>query len=96
MSRGRFITLEGIEGAGKSHAGARVLGEYLEAQGVRVLLTREPGGTPLAERLRQIVLERGGEPVPPVTETLVMFAARALHVENLIRPALRARDLGGV
>ena len=84
---GRFITLEGIEGAGKSTL-ARVVGEYLEAQGLRVLLTREPGGTALAERLRQIVLERGGEPVPAVAETLVMFAARALHVENLIRPAL--------
>jgi dTMP kinase len=84
---GRFITLEGIEGAGKSTL-ARVIGEYLEAQGLRVLLTREPGGTALAERLRQIVLERGGEPVPALAETLVMFAARALHVENLIRPAL--------
>jgi dTMP kinase len=84
---GRFITLEGIEGAGKSTL-ARVVGEYLEAQGLRVLLTREPGGTALAERLRQIVLERGAEPVPALAETLVMFAARALHVENLIRPAL--------
>ncbi len=95
MSRGRFITLEGIEGAGKSTLARAVL-EYLQAQGLSVLLTREPGGTPLAERLRQIVLERGGEAVPPVAETLVMFAARALHVQNLIRPALLARDLGGV
>lgn len=87
MKRGQFITLEGIEGAGKSTL-ARALCEYLEAQGKSVLLTREPGGTPLAERLRQIVLERGGESVPPLAETLVMFAARALHVENLIRPAL--------
>ena len=84
---GRFITLEGIEGAGKSTL-ARVVGEYLESQGLSVLLTREPGGTALAERLRQIVLERGAEPVPALAETLVMFAARALHVENLIRPAL--------
>ncbi len=84
---GKFVTLEGIEGAGKSTL-ARVVGEYLEAQGLRVLLTREPGGTALAERLRQIVLERGSEPVPAVAETLVMFAARALHVHNLIRPAL--------
>ncbi len=53
-----------------------------------MLLTREPGGTALAERLRQIVLERGSEPMPAVAETLVMFAARALHVANLIRPAL--------
>lgn len=84
---GRFVTLEGIEGAGKSTL-ARVVGEYLESQGLSVLLTREPGGTALAERLRQIVLERGSEPVPALAETLVMFAARALHVENLIRPAL--------
>jgi dTMP kinase len=89
MSRGRFITLEGIEGAGKSTL-ARAVAEYLQGQGLGVLLTREPGGTPLAERLRQIVLERGGESVPPVAETLVMFAARALHVQNLIRPALLA------
>ncbi|HEY2807316.1 MAG TPA: dTMP kinase [Steroidobacteraceae bacterium] len=84
---GRFITLEGIEGAGKSTL-ARALKEYLESQGKSVLLTREPGGTALAERLRQIVLERGSEPVSPLAETLVMFAARALHVSNLIRPAL--------
>jgi dTMP kinase len=87
MSRGRFITLEGIEGAGKSTV-ARAVCEWLQSLGHTVVATREPGGTPLAERLRQIVLERGAEAVPPVSETLVMFAARALHVENLIRPAL--------
>jgi dTMP kinase len=87
MSRGLFITLEGIEGAGKSTV-ARTVSQWLMDRGHSVLLTREPGGTPLAERLRQIVLERGAEHVPPVTETLVMFAARSLHVENLIRPAL--------
>ena len=87
MSRGRFITLEGIEGAGKSTA-ARFVVATLEAAGASVLATREPGGTPLAERLRQILLERGAERVSPVTETLLMFAARALHVENVIRPAL--------
>ncbi len=87
MSRGRFITLEGIEGAGKSTA-ARHVAQYLEARGLTVLATREPGGTPLAERVRQIVLERGTEHLTPVTETLLMFAARALHVDNVIRPAL--------
>jgi dTMP kinase len=89
MSPGRFITLEGIEGAGKSTI-ARYVSDWLMGQGIAVRLTREPGGTPLAERVRQIVLERGTEPLSAVTETLLMFAARALHVENLIAPALRA------
>jgi dTMP kinase len=87
MSRGLFITLEGIEGAGKSTV-AQAVSQWLAARGLSVLATREPGGTVLAERLRQVVLEKGGEQVSPVAETLVMFAARALHVENLIRPAL--------
>ncbi len=88
ISAGRFVTLEGIEGAGKSTI-ARYVGEWLAAEGAAVRLTREPGGTPLAERVRQIVLERGVEPLSAVTETLLMFAARALHVENVIFPALR-------
>lgn len=87
MNRGKFITLEGIEGAGKSTV-ARFVCESLRARGLSVLATREPGGTPLAERVRQIVLERGTESLSPVTETLLMFAARALHVDNVIRPAL--------
>ena len=89
MTAGRFLTLEGIEGAGKSTI-AKYVAEWLASQGIAVRLTREPGGTPLAERLRQIVLERGEEPLSAMTETLVMFAARALHVENVIAPALRA------
>lgn len=87
MSTGRFITLEGIEGAGKSTV-AKFVSDSLGTQGMRVRLTREPGGTPLAERLRQIVLERGAEPLPALTETLLMFAARALHVQQVIAPAL--------
>jgi dTMP kinase len=83
----QFITLEGIEGAGKSTA-ARHVADFLRHRGLTVLTTREPGGTPLAERVRQIVLERGTEDLSPVTETLLMFAARALHVNNVIRPAL--------
>src|SRR5579862_6731813 len=84
---GRFITLEGIEGAGKSTV-ARLVCAWLASHGITARATREPGGTPLAERLRGIVLERGGEPLTPVTETLLMFAARDLHVHNVIRPAL--------
>jgi len=87
MSHGRFITLEGIEGAGKSTV-ARFAREWLDARGIKAVLTREPGGTPLAERVRSLVLDRQGEPITPPTETLLMFAARGLHLENLIRPAL--------
>lgn len=87
MTRGRFITLEGIEGAGKSTvAGALV--EALRERGITVRHTREPGGTPLAERLRQVVLERGEESISAEAETLLMFAARSIHLDNLVRPAL--------
>jgi dTMP kinase len=87
MSAARFITLEGIEGAGKSTIARFALG-WLRERRTPARLTREPGGTPLAERVRQIVLEGGAEPLSPVTETLLMFAARDLHLRNLIRPAL--------
>lgn len=85
--RGRFITLEGIEGAGKSTL-AVALRDALQGRGLTVVLTREPGGTPLAERLRELVLTRGEERVSPETETLIMFASRAVHLDNLVRPAL--------
>ena len=88
MIGGRFITLEGIEGAGKSTV-AVAIAEWLVRRKLRARLTREPGGTPLAERVRSIVLERGTEEVSAVTETLLMFAARAIHLDNLIRPALQ-------
>jgi dTMP kinase len=84
---GRFLTLEGIEGAGKSTIAKFVLA-YLARQQIPARLTREPGGTPLAERIRQLVLERAAEPLSPVTETLLMFAARDLHLQHVIRPAL--------
>jgi dTMP kinase len=84
---GRFISLEGIEGAGKSTL-ARALEASLVARGLTVRLTREPGGTPLAEQLRALLLERGAERISAEAETLLMFAARAVHVDNLIRPAL--------
>jgi dTMP kinase len=83
----RFISLEGIEGAGKSML-ARTLEAALRARGLSVLVTREPGGSPLAERLRTLVLERGPERITAAAETLLMFAARSLHVENTIRPTL--------
>jgi dTMP kinase len=87
VSTARFISLEGIEGAGKSTAGALVC-EWLAKRNIATRLTREPGGTPLAESVRNIVLSRGEEPLSAVAETLLMFAARSVHVENLIRPAL--------
>jgi dTMP kinase len=85
--QGRFITLEGIEGAGKSTL-ARALESTLRERGLPVVLTREPGGSPLAEKLRGMLLERGTEPISPVAETLLMFAARSIHIESRIRPAL--------
>jgi dTMP kinase len=89
VSAARFITLEGIEGAGKSTV-ARALQAELTRRGCDVLLTREPGGTPLAETLRELLLHRGGERISPEAETLLMFAARAVHTDNAIRPALAA------
>jgi len=91
MARGLFITLEGIEGAGKSTV-ARMVCDWLVRHAIRATLTREPGGTALAERVRQIVLERGEERLSAATETLLMFAARGIHLENLIRPALERGD----
>jgi len=84
--RARFITLEGGEGAGKSTQ-ARRLAEALRARGEPVLLTREPGGAPGAERLRELLLS-GEVAWSPPAETLLHFAARAEHVERAIRPAL--------
>jgi dTMP kinase len=83
----RFITLEGIEGAGKSTL-ARALEDALRERGLPVLMTREPGGSPLAEQLRGLLLARGTEAITPTAETLLMFAARSLHIEGTIRPAL--------
>jgi dTMP kinase len=87
--RGRFITLEGGEGVGKSTNLAFVAAQ-LEAAGIDVEQTREPGGTPLAERIRDVIVAPSGEPVPPIAELLLIFAARALHIEGRIRPTLEA------
>jgi dTMP kinase len=86
-ARGRFITLEGIEGAGKSTQIAP-LAELLRARGLEVLTTREPGGSPLAERLRALLLDPDNAGMNETTELLLMFAARADHLERRIRPAL--------
>lgn len=84
---GLFITLEGPEGAGKS-TNREYLAEHLRAQGVDVLLTREPGGTPLAERIRELLLAPSDERMAADTELLLVFAARAQHLAEVIRPAL--------
>ncbi|HLV16863.1 MAG TPA: dTMP kinase [Pseudomonas sp.] len=86
---GLFITLEGPEGAGKT-TNREFLAERLRAAGRQVLLTREPGGTPLAERIRELLLTPSDEPMASDTELLLMFAARAQHLEQVIRPALAA------
>lgn len=87
MSRGRFITIEGIEGVGKSTQMALVV-DILEQHGKEVIQTREPGGTLLAEKIRELLLAHNEEAVLPVTELLLMFAARAQNVKNVIEPAL--------
>jgi len=84
---GLFITLEGPEGAGKS-TNREYLAERLRAEGIEVLLTREPGGTPLAERIREVLLTPGDEVMNADTELLLVFAARAQHIAQVIRPAL--------
>jgi dTMP kinase len=86
VNPGRFITFEGIDGAGKSTLAAS-LGQWLRAQGIEALCTREPGGTELAESLRELVLTRE---MDATTETLLVFAARADHLALVIQPALAA------
>ena len=89
MERGKFITFEGIEGVGKSTNIAAFVGR-IEAGGHKVLTTREPGGTPFAEDIREILMNRSDEPVPEIAELLLMFAARSFNVNNVIVPALDA------
>lgn len=87
--RGKFITVEGIEGVGKS-TNIEFLSALIEKKGFSVVLTREPGGTPMAERIREMLLEHGDEPLPDIAESLLFFASRSLHINNMIRPALEA------
>lgn len=87
MAQGRFITFEGGEGAGKSTQLKRLVAR-LQAAGREVVATREPGGSPGAESIRELVLKGSADRWSPVTETLLMYAARRDHVERVIRPAL--------
>jgi len=89
MEMGKFITVEGIEGVGKS-TNVTHLTKAIEARGHTVISTREPGGTPMAERIRKMLIEHGDEPISDVAELLLMFASRSLHVNNVILPALEA------
>jgi dTMP kinase len=85
--RGLFITVEGVEGAGKSTQLAFIQ-NYLEAAGISLVVTREPGGTPLAEEVREILLRPRDEGMSVKAELLLMFAARAEHLQQKILPAL--------
>lgn len=88
MKRGRFLTFEGLDGAGKSTHIAAVKSR-IESRGFAAIQTREPGGTALGEKLRELIL---GESMDPMTETLLVFAARQCHVQQLISPALLRGD----
>jgi len=90
VTLGKFITFEGIDGAGKSTHLAWAA-ELLRGRGVSVVVTREPGGTILGEKLRQILLN-GDQRIHPETEALMMFSARRQHLEEVIRPALQRGD----
>ncbi len=87
MQRGKFLTIEGTEGVGKSTNLAFVR-DWLQAKGIEVVVTREPGGTPLAEEIRALLLAKRAEAVDETAELLLVFAARAQHIAQIIRPAL--------
>ncbi len=87
MKEGLFITVEGAEGVGKS-TNIDFIRRTLEAKGISVVVTREPGGTPMAEEIREVLLKNREEGVAENAELLLMFAARAQHIESLIKPAL--------
>ena len=88
MIRGKFIVLEGLEGAGKSTAHQAILAQLSELGINDVVLTREPGGTPLAEKLRHLIKHDLEEPITDKAELLMLYAARVQLVENVIKPAL--------
>ena len=89
MNKGRFISIEGGEGAGKSTSVA-FMQEFLQSQGVELVSTREPGGTQLSEQLRELLLNHHDENIDPYAELLMIFAARRQHVAQVIQPALAA------
>ena len=89
MTRGKFITIEGVEGVGKSTSIA-FIEQYFQQIGQEILLTREPGGTPLAEKIRGLLLDARQTSMTDDTELLLMFAARAQHLSEKIIPALNA------
>ena len=85
--KGCFITIEGVEGVGKS-TNISYIERFLEARDIEFVSTREPGGTALAERIRDVLLDKAESSMDPMTELLLMFAARKQHTEELIKPAL--------
>jgi len=89
MTRGKFITVEGLEGVGKSTQ-IESLQNFLQNKGIAYVLTREPGGTLYAEKIRNLLLEITEETLDPVAELLMIFAARAQHLEKLIKPTLES------
>jgi dTMP kinase len=92
MTRGRLVTLEGPEGAGKSTQ-IGLLAAWLRSQGIEPVVTREPGGTPMGDRIREALFGAQDHGILPLTEALLMSAARAQHVQELLRPALEAGKL---
>ncbi|HIG40431.1 MAG: dTMP kinase [bacterium] len=91
MSKGRFITIEGVEGVGKS-TNIELIESLLDARGISHITTREPGGTQLSEKVRTLLLDKHDSNMCDMTELLLMFAARTQHVQELIKPALENGD----
>ncbi len=89
MKMGKFITLEGGEGAGKT-TNLEFVVEYLNSKGKRVMVSREPGGTPIGEDIRSLLLKKSKQPISKDTELLLIFAARAQHIMEKILPGLEA------
>src|SRR5436190_23457993 len=92
MTQGRFVTLEGPEGAGKSSQ-LRLLAEWLRGRGLEPVVTREPGGTAMGDRIREAMFGAHDHGILPLTEAFLMNAARAQHVQEGLRPALEAGKL---